>query len=118
MIDAHHVGSVLTVANLENANPFALQRYRLVGDTNRRFYEVGDNCLVGRIAGEIFLIDCLCSLFAILIEFNAGRDIAVASYRCVGKRNNVTQEAVNVIRPVRSSTELHAGPRHCRANDF
>ena len=79
MIDAHHVRSILTIANFVNTDAFALQGNGLVCNADWRFDVVCDYRLVGWTAREVLAVNRLNLLLAFIIEAHAGHDIAIAA---------------------------------------
>lgn len=118
MIDAHHVGPVLAVTDLVYTDSPAAHHDRLVTNPDRRLDELVRQCLVRGVPGEIVSIDLVDLLAPVTVDIDANDDVALPLDGRICHRDNVAQEIPCRRVSVLGATELDAGRRRCRLDDF
>ena len=107
MIDTHHVGAILTIANFEYTHLLAIEIHGLVADTNRGLYVFVGKCFVGGLSRKVALVDSGDALAPFLIKIYANDDITVPFDRRIGDRKNIAQEVMDTFFAVWAPAELH-----------
>ena len=117
-VDAHHVGAVLAVADLEDADARAVEGYGLVAQPDRRLDVLVGQGLVGRLAGKVILEHAVFLLATTRVEVDADNDVTAALDRRIGQRDHVAQECPHAVVAVGMTAKLDPGIRSRSTGNF